>query len=329
MQSVTARILSWCSASAALLFLSTPTFAQDRESLVMIGTGSPNGVYFSVGNAICKMLHQSKDAMDVGMRCGVTATNGSNDNISRVMGGEFALGVVQSDWQFHAINGSSHWQDNPQDDLQAVMSLHAEPFQVITAADSGITAWADLLGKRVNIGNIGSGHRGTMEEMLKMAGWKLSSFAKATQMASTEHARALCQGDIDAYVFSVGVPSKDVRFALDRCNATLIDLKDSPASQLVTADRPFYSWTTISPAAYPQLDAAITTFGVRATLVTRKDVPEELVYQTVKAVFDNFANFRSEHKALDGLDKKGAISDGISAPLHAGALRYYKEQGLL
>lgn len=303
--------------------------ASANSDLITIGTGGPAGVYFAAGNALCHMFHIDAEKEGMADRCAAANTNGSNENISRVIGGEFAFGVAQSDWQYHAMNGNAFWADNPQSDLRSVMSLHAEPFQVIVAPNAGIREWRDLAGKRVNIGNLGSGHRGTMEEMLKVSGWKLSTFAKATQMSSSEHARALCRDDIDAFVFSVGVPSKGVQFALDRCDAEILDLRSSPAQALVGDDRPFYSWTTISPAAYPQLARPVTTFGVRATLITSAAMSDDLVYRMTKAVFENFPLFRNRHEAFQELNMQEMIADGLSVPLHPGAEKYYKEKGWL
>jgi len=144
------------------------------------GTGGPTGVYFQTGNSICKMLHKyatssehgrKKSATDKAYRCTAPSTGGSNYNIGQIKEGEFQFGVAQSDWQFHAYNGSSKWEGKQFSNLRAVFSVHNEPFQIWARKKAKVKNFADLKGKLVNIGNPGSGQRGTMEELMKA--WEL------------------------------------------------------------------------------------------------------------------------------------------------------------
>jgi TRAP transporter TAXI family solute receptor len=208
-----------------------------------------------------------------------------------------------------------------------VFSVHGEPYQIIAAKNSNIHSWDDLKGKRFNIGNPGSGQRSTTEELMAGHGWSARDFAVATELTSTEQSTALCDGSIDAYGYTVGVPNAGVAVATDGCGGYIVDLGDDPVAKQLVADHPYYGFTTIPKGTYATTDKDVTTFGVLATLVTSADVPEDVVYAVTKAVFDNFDDFRALHPAFAHLDPAKMIKDGLSAPLHPGAVKYYKERG--
>jgi TRAP transporter TAXI family solute receptor len=320
-------------AASALLFggVLGSTSALAEKTFISIGTGGPTGVYFVVGNSVCRMVHREaaegrKSGRKHGIRCAAPSTGGSNYNIGQIGQGELEFGVAQSDWQFHASNGSSKWEGKKQDKLRAVFSVHPEPFHIIVGKDSGINTWADLKGKRVNIGNPGSGQRGTMEVLMDAHGTSTSDFKVATELTSSEQSKALCDGKIDAYGYTVGVPNAGVAIATDGCGARIINLNSDVEAKLV-ADNPFYAFATIPAGTYKTSSSDVTTFGVKATFVSSSDVPEEVVYEVVRAVFENIDDFRKLHPAFKHLSHQQMISDGLSAPLHAGAIKYYKEQG--
>jgi hypothetical protein len=261
-----------------------------------------------------------------GIRCAAPSTGGSNYNIGQIGEGELDFGVAQSDWQFHASNGSSKWKGKKQSDLRAVFSVHPEPFHIIVGKDSGINSWGDLKGKRVNIGNPGSGQRGTMEVLMAAHGTSASDFKIATELTSSEQSKALCDGKIDAYGYTVGVPNAGVSIATDGCDARIINLNSAVETALVN-DNPYYAFATIPAGTYKTSSKDVTTFGVKATFVSSANVSADVVYEIVRAVFENIEDFRKLHPAFANLTYKQMISDGLSAPLHEGAVRYYKEQG--
>lgn len=315
----------------ALAFATLPGSAQAQKKFVTIGTGGPTGVYFVVGNAICRMVHKEaaegrKSGRKHGLRCAAPSTGGSIYNINSIKQGELDFGVAQSDWQYHAYNGTSKFEGAKFDKLRAVFSVHPEPFQILAGKDSGIKGWDDLKGKRVNIGNPGSGQRGTFEVLMKAHGVDKSWFGQATELTSTEQSGALCDGNIDAYGYTVGVPNAGVAQAADGCGAYIVDLQTDQVKKLV-ADRPYYAWATIPKGTYSTTSKDVTTFGVKATFVTSADVPDDVVYEVVRAVFENIDDFRKLHPAFAHLDPAKMIKDGLSAPLHPGAVKYYKEKG--
>ena len=305
--------------------------AQERK-FISIGTGGPTGVYFVVGNSVCRMIHKEaaegrKKGRKHGIRCAAPSTGGSTYNIGQICQGELEFGVAQSDWQFHAVNGSSEKVTNCPG-LRAVFSAHAEPFHLIAGAGSNIDSFTDTKGKRMNIGNPGSGQRGTTEVLMEGYGMSADDFAVATELTSTEQSQALCDGKIDAYGYTVGVPNAGVSIATDGCGAYIANLTGDVEKKLV-AENPYYAFTTIPAGTYKTTSADVTTFGVMATFVTHENVPEDVVYEVVRAVMENLDDFRSLHPAFANLDPANMMKDGLSAPLHPGAAKYYSEKGLM
>ena len=300
-----------------------------------IGTGGATGVYFQVGNAICKMVaklqsadHGRKKGKDKAYRCSAPSTGGSTYNIGQIQAGEFQFGVAQSDWQYHAYNASKPDKVKPFKDLRAVFSAHPEPFQIIARKGSKIKDWNSLKGKKVNIGNPGSGQRGTFEVLMESHGVNSSYFGSTSELTSSEQSGALCDKKIDAYGYTVGVPNAGVAQATDGCKAYIINLTTPQVKKLV-ADNPFYAFATIPKGTYKTSKKNVTTFGVMASVVTSAKVSDDMVYNVVRAVFENLDDFKKQHPAFANLDPKKMIKDGLSAPLHPGAVKYYKEKGLM
>ena len=309
----------------AVLGSGAATAAEQR--FVSIGTGGVTGVYYPAGGAICRLVN--KNRKEHGIRCSVESTAGSIYNLNALRQGELEFGIVQSDWEFHSFKGSSQFKEQGADqDLRAVFSLHPEPFTVLARADSGIKAFEGLKGKRVNIGNPGSGQRGTMDVVLEAIGWKVGDFALASELKSSEQAQALCDNKVDAIVFTVGHPSGSIQEATTSCNSTLIAV-DGPAIDKLVADNPYYRKATIPGGMYRGTDGDIATFGVGAIMVSSAKVSDDVVYQLVKSVFEDFEDFKKLHPALGNLEPKAMVADGLSSPLHEGAVKYYKERGWL
>ena len=301
------------------------------KKFISIGTGGPTGVYFVVGNSVCRMVHKEaaegrKKGRKHGIRCAAPSTGGSTYNIGQICQGELEFGVAQSDWQFHAVNGSSEKVTNCPG-LRAVFSVHPEPFHLIAGDGANISSFADTKGKRMNIGNPGSGQRGTTEVLMEGYGMSADDFAVATELTSTEQSQALCDGKIDAYGYTVGVPNAGVAVATDGCGAYIVNLTGDVEQKLV-ADNPYYAFATIPAGTYKTTADDVTTFGVMATFVTHENVAEDVVYEVVRAVMENIDDFRSLHPAFANLDPAKMITDGLSAPLHPGAAKYYEEKGL-
>ena len=320
-------------AAAAGLAMSPPGSADaaTKRQFITIGTGGPTGVYFVVGNTICRLVHKEaaegrKKGRKHGIRCSAPSSAGSTYNIGQIAAGEFDFGVAQSDWQHHAYNGTSD-KVTKFKKLRAVFSVHPEPYHIIVGKSSGIDSWAGLKGKRFNIGNPGSGQRGTTEVLMKGYGTMVGDFKLATELTSSEQSKALCDGKIDAYGYTVGVPNAGVSVATDGCGARIINLAGAVEKKLVSQN-PFYAFATIPKGTYKTTSADVTTFGVMATFVTSADVSDQVVYEVTRAAIENIADFRKLHPAFRNLDPKRMMKDGLSAPLHNGAAKYFKEMGM-
>jgi len=309
---------------AAVLLIATAAAAQAQQRFISIGTGGVTGVYYPTGGAICRLVN--KDRKEHGIRCSAESTGGSIYNINTIRAGELEFGVAQSDWQYHAYNGTSKFKDaGAFKDLRAVFSVHPEPVTILARGDAGISNITDLKGKALNIGNPGSGTRGTWEVIEEALGWKREDLKVAAELKSAETGQALCDGKIDAYFWLVGHPSALTQETLSTCDATLVNAT-GPAIEKLVADNSFYRVATI-PAGMYNNDNDVTTFGVGATFVSSAKVPEEVVYTVVKAVFENFDQFKKLHPAFANLKEEEMIKDSLSAPLHDGAAKYYKERG--
>ena len=301
--------------------------AVSETTFVTIGTGGVTGVYYPTGGAIARLVNKGKK--EHGIRASVESTGGSVYNLNAIASGELEMGVAQSDWQYHAYNGTDKFKEKgPNKDLRAVFSVHPEPFTVVARADAGIKNFEDLKGKRVNVGNPGSGQRGTMEVLMEKLGWTMDDFKLASELKPAEQSQALCDNKIDAYVYTVGHPNGSIKEATTSCDAVIVSVTGEVVDALV-ADNPYYRKATVPGGMYRGTDTDTMTFGVGATFVSSAKVPENVIYVVVKSVFENFEDFKKLHPAFGVLKKEEMVKDGLSAPLHDGAAMYYKEAGLI
>ena len=303
--------------------------AQARTQFVTIGTGGITGVYYPTGGAIAKMVNKKKK--EYGIRATVESTGGSVFNINAVMNGDLEFGIAQSDRQYQAVHGLAEWKDKgAQKDLRAVFSIHPESVTLVAAVDAGVNKIEDLKGKKVNIGNPGSGQRQNAIDALEAVGIDINKDIQAESIKASEAASLLQDGRIDAFFYTVGHPSGSIKEATSGARKVRIADVAGPGIDKLLAKYPYYAKATIPHKLYPgaQNDKDIQTFGVKATLVTSAKVPDEVVYAITKEVFDNFDAFKKLHPAYQTLTKEKMLQ-GLSAPIHPGALKYYKEVGLM
>jgi TRAP transporter TAXI family solute receptor len=313
---------------AALAVLGGAAVSQAQEQrFTTIGTGGVTGVYYAVGGAVCRLLN--KDRKVHGIRCSVESTGGSAFNVNTIKAGELEFGMAQSDVHYNAVKGLGQFKDaGPYADLRSVYSVHPEPFTVVARKELNASKFEDVKGKRVNVGNPGSGTRASMDELLDALGWKISDFALASELKADEHGPALCDNKIDAFYYGVGHPSANIQDPTTSCGARLVSISGSAVDKLLSV-KPYYAKATIPGGMYANNPQPTETYGVMATLVTSAKVPETVVYQLVKATFDNFEEFKKLHPAFAVLKPEEMLKNGLSAPLHAGAEKYYKEKGWL
>ena len=309
---------------------SIPADVHAKTTFVSIGTGGITGVYFSTGGAIAKMINAKSKTYDI--RATVESTGGSAFNVNAVMSGDLDFGIVQSDRQYQAYNGEpgSEWAGNPQKALRAVFSIQPETVTLVASVDSGIKTIMDLKGKRVNIGNLGSGQLSNSKDVLEAVGINYEKdlsveFAKAPEAPSL-----LQDGRIDAFFYTVGHPNGAIKEATMGRTRVLFIAIEGPGIDALIAKKPYYTKALVPVDQYPGAvnEADVPTIGVKATFCTSASQPEGVVYAIVKEVFDNFDQFKMLHPALVGLTKEGML-EGLSAPIHPGAVKYYKEAGLM
>ncbi len=311
-------------AIAAIGTLTGVPAAQAQQKFITIGTGGVTGVYYAAGGAICRLVN--KDRKMHGIRCSVESTGGSVFNINTIKAGELDMGVAQSDVHFNATKGLAQFKDGAFSEMRAVMALHPEPVTVVARKEANIRSFADFKGKRFNVGNPGSGTRSSLEELIGTMGWRLSDFSLASELKADEHGPALCDGKIDGFFYLVGHPSANIQDPTTSCGAKLVSVT-GPAVDKLVREKPYYAKATIPAGLYPGNAQATETYGVMATFVSSSKVPTDTIYQVVKAVFDNFDEFKKLHPAFAALTPANMVKDGLSAPLHDGAVKYYREKG--
>jgi len=296
-----------------------------EEKFITIGTGGQTGVYYVVGQSICRFVNRGEK--EHGIKCTAPSTGGSVVNLNAIRAGEQDLGIVQSDQQYKALKGEESFESaGPNEALRAVFAVHPESFTVMARKDAGIKTFDDLKGKRVNIGNPGSGQRATMDVLMREKGWDTSVFRLASELKAAEQAQALCDNKIDAMLYVVGHPNGSIQEAVSSCDAVLVPVTGPEVDKLI-AELPYYATSAIPGGMYPGNGQDTPTFGVAATVVSSTQVSDDTVYQVVKAVFENFDRFKRLHPAFETLDPAQMIKAGLTAPLHDGAVKYYKEKG--
>jgi hypothetical protein len=313
-------------AAATALCASSPALA--AEKLATLGTAGVTGVYYPAGGAICRLVNRGRK--EHGIRCVVESTGGSINNLEAVRSGDLSLGMAQSDWLYHAYNGTELFaSEGPNEKLRVLFALHPEPFTIMARRESKIESFDQLKGKRVNIGNPGSGMRATMEELMRLKGWNEKSFSEVSEMKAVDQGQALCDKKIDAIVYAAGHPNGAVQQVTMMCDAKLIGVTGQAVDEFIQ-QKPYYSYATIPGNMYKGNPGDVRTFGVRAVVFASEDMDNEEAYQIVKAVFDNLENFKTLHPVFATLDSRSMVNSASAiAPLHEGAKRYYRERGLL
>lgn len=311
--------------SAALASTALTGVAQAEDNYVTIGTGGQTGVYYVVGQSICRFVN--RDTKTHNIKCNAPASGGGVANVNGIRSGEFNFGVMQSDHQYKAMEGLPPFAaEGKMDDIRALFSVQGEVFTVLARRDANITKLDDLKGKRVNIGNPGSGQRDTLEEIMEKKGWEKSVFSLAAELKPAEQASALNDNNIDVMTYFVGHPNGSIQEATTTVDAVFVPI-EGPEIDALLAEKSYYTKAQIPGGMYKGNDKPTASIGGKAVLSTSAKISPDVVYQVVKSVFDNLDRFKKIHPAFNDLDEKEMIKAGLSAPLHEGAIRYYKERG--
>lgn len=320
------KSLAWAlSATLAGLSLGATSAVQADDKFVTIGTGGQTGVYYVAGQSICRFVN--RDTKTTGIKCNAPASGGGVANVNGIRSGEFNFGVMQSDHQYKAMEGLAPFEkEGAMDDIRAVFSLQSEVFTILARRDAHIANFDDLKGKRVNVGNPGSGQRDTLEEIIAVKGWSKKDFALAAELKPAEQASALGDNNIDAMTYFVGHPNGAIQEATTTVDSVLVPVTGEAIDQLL-AEKSYYTKAEIPGGVYKGNDNPTPSIGGKAVLTTSAKVSDDTVYALVKSVFDNLDRFKKLHPAFKDLKEEEMIKAGLSAPLHDGAVRYYKERG--
>jgi TRAP transporter TAXI family solute receptor len=305
-----------------------PTSAWAKMKVFEIATGEYMGRYYPTGGAIAKIVNNREEEFE--FRCIAKPTPGSMYNINAIMAGNMAFGIVQSDSQYNAFNGSDKWKNKgPQKDLRSIFSLYTESITLLASVDSGVRTIKDLKGKRVSIGRIGSGSHHNAIDALNASGIDWKTDIKLIKIEKNTDAHSmLIRGDLDAFFYTVGHPTTAITFATGGVKKSLF-IPIANIEELLSK-KPYYVKSFIPVSHYPLAanDEDVKTFGVKATFVTSSKIPDRVVYAITKAVFENLGSLKFSHPTFNMLTKESMVKDGLTAPIHPGALIYYKEAGL-
>jgi TRAP transporter TAXI family solute receptor len=308
-------------------FLPYGSTAHARK-FITIGTGAVTGVYYPTGGAIIRMINRNSSRY--GIKATVESTAGSVYNINAVISGDLEFGIAQSDRQYQAVHGKAEWSRvGPMKALRSVFSIHPESITLIASAESNIDSVYDLKDKRVNIGNPGSGQLQNSKDILSAFGMNTEDI-RAEYLKAIEAPGLLQDGKIDAFFYTVGHPNGNIKEATSgRIKVDIISIK-GPEIDRMLAQYPYYAKTLIPGGFYPNKTnkGDVESIGVKATLITSSEVDDDAVYAVTKEVFENLEDFKTLHPAYSVLTKENMLN-GLSAPVHPGALRYYKEAGLV
>ena len=301
-----------------------PAMAQVVMKPIAIGSGGVSGNYYAVGGALCRSINGSQSAN--GMKCSVLGTSGSIQNLNGIKAGEFDIAIAQSDAQYEAYNGVGKFKDvGPNKDLRAIASLYPESYTLVVGKNSGITKLEDLKGKRFNIATAGSGSRDAIQAIFTAQGWTNADFSQTPELTTDQQGTALCDNKIDAYLFVTGFPALNVSHTVSQCGAKLVSLGNATIEKLLK-NNPALVAVTIPAGTYKGINEPIATVAAEATLVTSAKTSPDVVYTFMKNTFDGLDTLKRAHTTLSGLDAK-ALRLGLTAPLHDGAVRFYKEKG--
>ncbi len=319
------KTLAWalCATLAGVSLTGGQAVANDR--FMTIGTGGQTGVYYAAGQSICRFVNRTSS--DHGLRCNAPSSGGGIANLNGIRSGEYNFGVMQSDHQYKALNGLPPFEaQGEMPELRSVFSIQSEVFTVLARRDANVNGLEDLQGKRVNLGNPGSGQRDTLEEIMAEQGWTRRTFSLATELRPAEQASALNDNNIDVMTYFVGHPNGAIQEATTTVDAVFVPIT-GPAIDRLLAERSYFTYAEIPGGVYRGNDEPTPSIGGRAVLSTTTATDPEVVYQLVKSVFDNIDRFRRLHPAFADLSEQEMIQSGLSAPLHEGAARYYRERG--
>jgi len=292
---------------------------------ITIGTGGVTGTYYPTGGAICRLANKMKK--ESGIRCSVESTGGSVYNVNAIGSGDLDFGMVQSDVAYQASRGEGKFEGKAIPKLRSVMAIYPELLALVVRKDANINSIEDLKGKKINVGNPGSGNEATAMVIFDEYGIKKNDLALWGVLTAQECPMALKDNKIEGYFYMVGHPTANITDAANSTPINIVPIEGKKADDIVSK-YPYYAKGYIPANTYSGVNENVNSIGVKALLVTSSDVSDKSVETILKAVLDNFDEFKEMHPAYKSVTKESLL-EGIAVPMHKGAEKYYKQIGLM
>ena len=292
------------------------------ETRLIMATGGVAGTYYPFGGVLAGVINANTD-----MQVTVNASGASADNIRQIANGDAHLALAQNDVMYYAFNGVGIWPaDEPVTNLATLMSLYPETVQVVVEAGSGIYSIEDLAGRRVSVGDVGSGVEANATQVLAAHGLTMNDI-NVFNLGFGASADAMRDGNLDAFFVTSAAPNTAVMDLAIARDLRILSIAANRAAALM-ADYPFYVQVTLDSSDYYWLSAPVQTLAVQATLVTSTDLDEQLAYDIVRALIENQPDIVEGHIRGADISAEYAVQS-ISVDFHPGARRFFEEIGAL
>ena len=292
------------------------------ETRLIMATGGVAGTYYPFGGVLSSVINANTD-----LHVTVNASGASADNIQQIGAGDAHLALAQNDVMYYAFHGVSIWADSePVTNLATLMSLYPETVQIVVDAGSGIYSVEDLAGRRVSVGDVGSGVNANATQVLAAHGLTMADINEFN-LGFGASADAMRDGGLDAFFVTSAAPNTAVMdLALAR-DLRILSISDDRAAALM-ADYPFYVRVTLTSSDYEWLPAPVHTLAVQATLITSTDMDEQMAYDIVRVLIENQPDILAGHARGADISAHNAVQS-VSVPFHPGAQRFFEEIGVL
>ncbi|WP_019584805.1 TAXI family TRAP transporter solute-binding subunit [Deinococcus apachensis] len=309
-----------------VLLLGTAAIALAQgTTFLTIGSGSTTGVYFPVATGMAKMINDA----GAGVRANARSTGGSVFNVNALATGELDAAIAQNDIVYYAYKGTGlqAFQGKANGKLRTMAVLYPEVLHVVARRDAGINSIADLKGKRVVIGDLGSGTEQTARQVLEAYGLGLDDLGQALRVSPAQGISLMQDKRADALFYTVGVGASAISQIAQTVDVKMVPVSGNQASSLIKK-YPFYVRYNIPAGSYKGVGATVPSVAVQATLVTTTGVSEDAVYKAMKAAFGNETELKAIHPSLASNFSYAKAVKGLPAPLHPGAVKFFREKGL-
>ena len=290
---------------------------------IAMATGGTSGTYYGFSSIVAQVLNDKcGDALNIS----VESTGASKANIQLVAAGQDQLAIVQNDVMTYAYNGTDLFaEDGAITNFSAVMTMYPETVQIV--ANKSITSIDQLAGKKVSVGDAGSGVEFNATQILAAYGMDINRDIGKNNQSFADSADSLKNGTIDAAFVVAGAPTTAVTELASTYNFNILEIDPEHAAAL-QADYPFYTYTTLPAGTYGPVETDVKTVSVMATYIAANDLSEDAVYAFVKGIFENKDAIAAGNAKGELIDIETAVS-GINIPFHPGAKKYYEEVGAL